>query len=574
MSTLYAFFYTTVQPRSSEFPKSSRNTMQAWITLEQASLLLQTICSKEACGGEILDDRGFIQDLSYFCCKLTIKPPSLYTCKDIRCKLTNWPCPQKCEISEFHSNQTFAVFCQIIIQPLAILFGGHMGRVALSTLGLANSIISVVCNTMFLGLTCACDTLFSHVKGSDNNVYLGILVQRSIVAFTLVTFIMYGINLNMATFLIATSQEPVVSVLVGRYLLWFMPAVPGETKSFCASGLVGVILALIFNILLVNVAEFRLNGSASAQDIAYVLSTAGYIMYIVRLDFHRQNWPGLLGSVELSAQSIVFNLDMMLYALPEGLGITCAIRVGQCMGAGRPAEARSACYLALSCIFFTTLVPTTLYATLRNELPKIFTDDEEVIALAAELLPFVAFYNIFMNISIVMNGFLRGIGKQRVGSVVVTVGYYVIALPIGGSLMFLTALRTKGIWIAFCATLVLNTFIYTIYLTRFVDWGELSRLAQKRTQGGRKPAEIDESVESLFANESSNTADWMNAVMPRDLKIRSALYIAMPIAFFIFCVLFKLFNSYDEDAILMILQEYSIGLNSTTAFHLNTTLSE
>ncbi|ELT92532.1 hypothetical protein CAPTEDRAFT_186894 [Capitella teleta] len=513
---------------------------------------------------------SFIQDLSYFCCKLTIKSPSLYTCKDIRSKLTNWrifnfqrPCPQKCEISEFHNNQTFAVFCQIIIQPLAILFGGHMGRVALSTLGLANSIISVVCNTMFLGLTCACDTLFSQVKGSDNNVYLGILVQRSIVAFTLVTFIMYGINLNMATFLIATGQEPVVSVLVGRYLLWFMPAVPGETKSFFASGLVGVILALIFNILLVNVAEFGLNGSASAQDIAYVLSTAGYIMYIVRLDFHRQNWPA-------------WN-----WRLFENWGEFFSLAIA---GVFMKSLEVWAFEISVFMAVFTTLVPTTLYATLRNELPKIFTDDEEVIALAAELLPFVAFYNIFMNISIVMNGFLRGIGKQRVGSVVVTVGYYVIALPIGGSLMFLTPLRTKGIWIAFCATLVLNTFIYTIYLTRFVDWGELSRLAQKRTQGGRKPAEIDgtvhfpefqhESVESLFTNESSNTADWMKAVMPRDLKIRSALYVAMPIAFFIFCVLFKLFNSYDEDAILMILQEYSIGLNSTTAFHLNTTLSE
>lgn len=40
-----------------------------------------------------------------------------------------------------HSNfQTFGVFCQLIIQPLAILFGGHLGTIALGTLGLANSV--------------------------------------------------------------------------------------------------------------------------------------------------------------------------------------------------------------------------------------------------------------------------------------------------------------------------------------------------------------------------------------------------------------------------------------------------
>jgi hypothetical protein len=47
-----------------------------------------------------------------------------------------------------------------------------------------------------------------------------------IVAFSLICFILYGINLNMATFLIAVGQDPEISVRVGRYLVWFMPAVP------------------------------------------------------------------------------------------------------------------------------------------------------------------------------------------------------------------------------------------------------------------------------------------------------------------------------------------------------------
>ncbi|ELU03497.1 hypothetical protein CAPTEDRAFT_152000 [Capitella teleta] len=538
---------------------------------------------------------------------------------------------------------TFAVFCQLIIQPLAILFGGHMGMIALGTLGLANSIISVLCNTMYLGLTCACDTLFSQVGGSNNKVYLGILVQRSIVAFSLVAFIVYGINLNMATFLITMGQDPGISVLVGHYLVWFMPAVPcfymlkvtrnytilyGETKSYFASGIAGVILALIFNYVFVDVLEFGLMGSASAQNIAFIVSTLGYILYVVRLDFHRKFFPvwnwrlfekwgeffelaiagvfmtslelwafeisvflaGLLGTVDLGAQSIVFNLDMMLYALPAGLSIACAIRTGQCLGAGRPTEARSACYVSISCIFLTTLIPTTLYATLRHELPKLFTNDKEVIALAAELLPFVAFYNVFMNLSIVMRGVLRGIGKQRVGSVVITISYYVLALPIGSCLMFLTPLGTKGLWISFCCALVLNSTIYTIYLTRYVDWVELAGMAQKRANHGRADettglinAEttkatvvIDGASDSVETK--SKAQEWLDAEMPRDLKIKSAFYMGIPILFFIVCIIIKLTCSYDEEAILgalrTFIQNRKDGFNSTTVSPQNATLIE
>ncbi|ELU16658.1 hypothetical protein CAPTEDRAFT_214524 [Capitella teleta] len=479
---------------------------------------------------------------------------------------------------------TFGVFCQLIIQPLAILFGGHLGTIALGTLGLANS----VCVLTQVLLHINNPNVSDHLCALQHNVPWPHLCMRhpllsGIVAFSLVCFILYGINLNMALFLITMGQDPVISVLVGRYLIWFMPAVPtafilkvarnytvlyGETKSFFASGVAGVILAILFNFLFVNVLEFGLIGSAFAQNIALVVSTSVYLIYIVRLDFHRMNWAGmveidsslryaiyrhfaawswrlferwgeffglaiagvfmtslemwafeisvflagLLGSVELSAQSIVFNLDMMLYALPAGLGVACAIRTGQCLGAGRPTEARSACYVSISCVFFVTVIPTTLYATLRYELPKLFTDDAEVIALAAELLPFVAFYNVFMNLSIVMRGVLRGIGKQRVGSVVITISYYVLALPIGSCLMFLTPLGTKG--------------LISTHDTEMVD-------------------DESDSIEN-----GSKTAEWLDEEMPRDLKIKSAFYIAIPVAFFILCIVIKLTCSYDEGAIL------------------------
>ncbi|ELT98605.1 hypothetical protein CAPTEDRAFT_214500, partial [Capitella teleta] len=220
---------------------------------------------------------------------------------------------------------------------------------------------------------------------------------------------------------------------------------------------------------------------------------------------------GLLGPVELSAQSIVFNLDLMLYALPAGLSVTCAIRTGQCLGAGRPTEARSVCYVAISCISITTLVPTILFATLRYELPKLFTNDN------------------------------------------------------------------------FCCVLVLNSAIYIIYLVRCIEWVELSGLAQRRARLGEfedtKPDERTglvstestsdiEKISNASKARSKSSAEWLVTEMPRALKIKSAFYIAVPVTFFVFCIFFKLFFSYDKDAILgsmpALFWNATIMLNATT----------
>jgi MATE family multidrug resistance protein len=92
------------------------------------------------------------------------------------------------------------------------------------------------------------------------------------------------------------------------------------------------------------------------------------------------------------------------------------------------------------------LLNLTIYSTLRYHLPLLFTNDEKVIAMAAELLPLIAFMQIFDSLSAAANGLLRGIGKQAIGGPANLVAYYVIALPISLGLAFGLDWKLQGLW--------------------------------------------------------------------------------------------------------------------------------
>lgn len=66
---------------------------------------------------------------------------------------------------------------------------------------------------------------------------------------------------------------------------------------------------------------------------------------------------------------------------------------------------------------------------------RIFNDDEDVVRLTAEVMPYVALFQIADGLNGSCGGVLRGMGRQHVGAVVNLVSYYGGALPLGLSLI-------------------------------------------------------------------------------------------------------------------------------------------
>lgn len=113
------------------------------------------------------------------------------------------------------------------------------------------------------------------------------------------------------------------------------------------------------------------------------------------------------------------------------------------------------------------VVLAILMAT-RSVFAKIFNDDEAVVKLTAQVLPYVALFQVADGLNGSCGGSLRGMGRQHIGAAVNIVSYYCIALPLGIWLAF-HGWRLSGLWLGQCIALYLVGFLEWV-IVAWSDW--------------------------------------------------------------------------------------------------------
>lgn len=163
---------------------------------------------------------------------------------------------------------------------------------------------------------------------------------------------------------------------------------------------------------------------------------------------------GRLGTIPLAAQSVIMTADQIINTIPFGLGVAASARLGNLLGAQRPRDAAIAAHsAAILSVILGSVVLTVLMAT-KDVFGKIFNDDERVVQLVGEVMPYVALFQIADGLNGSCGGALRGMGRQWVGAVVNLVSYYGGALPAGIYLAF-HGWGLAGLWIGQCVALYL-----------------------------------------------------------------------------------------------------------------------
>ncbi|KAB1264988.1 Multidrug and toxin extrusion protein 2 [Camelus dromedarius] len=153
---------------------------------------------------------------------------------------------------------------------------------------------------------------------------------------------------------------------------------------------------------------------------------------------------GILGMVELGAQSIVYELAVIVYMIPTGFSVAASVRVGNALGAGDIEQAKKSSAVSLLVTEAFAVGLCVLLLSCKELVGYIFTADREIVALVAQVVPIYAVSHLFEGLACTCGGVLRGSGNQKVGAVVNAVGYYVVGLPIGISLMFAAGLGVMG----------------------------------------------------------------------------------------------------------------------------------
>ena len=189
------------------------------------------------------------------------------------------------------------------------------------------------------------------------------------------------------------------------------------------------------------------------------------------------------GTSPQAANGIAGNINWMTYVLPMALGSAAGIRVGFHVGAGDAHGARHVAMTAMKLSLSYALSVSLVLVGLRSALVGIYTTDPAVIAIAVNLLIFIAVYQLVDDAIATVEGILRGYKDTRVPMVFGLLGYWLVALPVGHALAIgwfgLPEIGVYGYWTGMTIGMLLVALCLGIRLRRTTtDTALIQRLAR------------------------------------------------------------------------------------------------
>jgi MATE family multidrug resistance protein len=155
---------------------------------------------------------------------------------------------------------------------------------------------------------------------------------------------------------------------------------------------------------------------------------------------------GTISPVAQAAHQVAISLASLTYMAASGISAAAAIKSGNFFGAKRHQELRLSAISNYHIAIVFMSVAALAFTFGNHLLPWIYTSDNHVIAIAAQLLVIAAFFQLFDGTQVVGLGVLRGMGDVNVPTLITFIAYWIIGLPVGYLLGITFKMGASGVW--------------------------------------------------------------------------------------------------------------------------------
>lgn len=186
-----------------------------------------------------------------------------------------------------------------------------------------------------------------------------------------------------------------------------------------------------------------------------------------------------LGDVEVGAHSVAISAASVAYMIYFGIGQAMTILAARRLGEGRPLRAVQGIYFGIRFAILISIIFSLMIVLLRTQIASLYSDDQAVILLAAQLLIWSAVFQTADAVQVTAICGLRAFKETASPPRYQIISFWLIAFPMGYLFSVVGIWEPMsgphGFWLAMTSGLVLVAVLIYLKLRRY------TRLSEKLT---------------------------------------------------------------------------------------------
>ncbi|MBC6109267.1 MATE family efflux transporter [Pedobacter fastidiosus] len=387
----------------------------------------------------------------------------------------------------------------------SVIVGHFTDTTQLAAVSLVNSIFILIL-VIGLGISYGLTPLIAQENGKQNFAECGKLLSNSLIINILVGIFLYAlVHFGVLLVIDHLDQTPAVVKYAKPYLgllsISIIPLLIFQTFKQFAEGLgftkqamfvslwgnlINIVLGIIFVKGMFGIKSMGVSGVGWSTLIDRVLMAIAMSFYVLRSENFKKylvtfkatfidkvrtikitkiGMPvamqysfeisafsgaailiGTIGAVEQAAHQIAISLAAMTYMIASGVASAATIKTGNNFGKKNFVDLRRSAIASYHVIIVFMSCTALIFALAHNLMPFIYTEDLNVVPIAAQLLIIAGFFQLFDGTQVVGLGVLRGLGDVNVPTFITFLAYWVVGIPVGYLLGFKFGLGVNGIW--------------------------------------------------------------------------------------------------------------------------------
>ncbi|KAL2894847.1 Protein DETOXIFICATION 48 [Bienertia sinuspersici] len=407
---------------------------------------------------------------------------------------------------------------------ISMVFLGYLGELELAGGSLSIGFANITGYSVISGLAMGMEPICGQAYGAKQMKLLGLTLQRTVLLLFSTCIPISLMWVNMKRILVWCGQDEDISSVAQNFILFSIPdlfflsilhplRIYLRTQNitlpltYCTA--LSVLLHIPLNFLLVHHLNMGIVGVAIAMvctNLNLCLMLTSFI-YFSRI-YHEswispsmdclRGWSSLLAlaiptcasvclewwwyefmimlcgllpnpRATIASMGILIQTTSLVYVFPSSLSLGVSTRVGNLLGAHRPAKARVSMIVSMTwavLLGMTALVFTTL---ISHHWASFFTSDHQIHHITSVALPILGLCELGNCPQTTGCGVLRGCARPTIGANINLGSFYIVGMPVAILCAFVFKLGFAGLWLGLlaaqgcCAVLML-------YVVATTDW--------------------------------------------------------------------------------------------------------